>query len=56
MSLIFYEKPELESVGWLPRLPLEDLISFDQWGEESQDCEESLIQRIIVDRNFQRKE
>ena len=28
----FYPKPELESKGWLPRLPIEDLVYFDQWG------------------------
>lgn len=27
----FYEKPELESAGWLPRLPLDELVYFDQW-------------------------
>ncbi|MCP5268227.1 MAG: 5,6-dimethylbenzimidazole synthase [Zoogloeaceae bacterium] len=27
----FYEKPELEAVGWRPRLPLEDLVFFEQW-------------------------
>ena len=28
----FYAKPELESGGWLPRLPIEELVFFDQWG------------------------
>ncbi len=28
----FTEKPELEKAGWLPRLPINDLIYFDQWG------------------------
>lgn len=27
----FYERPELETAGWLPRLPLQDLLHFDQW-------------------------
>jgi 5,6-dimethylbenzimidazole synthase len=27
----FAEKPELESAGWLPRLPLEQVVSFDGW-------------------------
>ena len=30
----FYDKPELEAAGWRPRLPLEDLVFFEQWGEE----------------------
>ncbi len=29
----FYDKPELESAGWLPRLPIEELVYFDQWGQ-----------------------
>jgi 5,6-dimethylbenzimidazole synthase len=29
----FYDKPELESAGWLPRLPVQDLVYFDQWGQ-----------------------
>ncbi len=27
----FHEKPELEKVGWLPRLKLEDITHYDQW-------------------------
>lgn len=29
----FYDKPELETAGWRPRLPLEDLVYFEQWGQ-----------------------
>lgn len=29
----FHKKPELESAGWLPRLPIEELVYFDQWGQ-----------------------
>ena len=28
---LFHEKPELEKAGWLPRVPLETLIHYDQW-------------------------
>lgn len=28
----FFKKPELETAGWLPRMPLEELVYFDQWG------------------------
>lgn len=31
----FLPRPELEAVGWLPRLPLEDLVFHDQWGRKS---------------------
>lgn len=27
----FYQRPELESAGWLPRRPLEELLHFDRW-------------------------
>ena len=29
----FHDKPELETAGWLPRLPMEDLVFFEQWGQ-----------------------
>ncbi len=30
----FYDKPELETAGWLPRLPLDALIHCDRWGKK----------------------
>ncbi len=44
----FYAKPELESAGWLPRLPIEDLVYFDQWGQ--QEPEQPLIAQLISDQ------
>ena len=35
----FLPRPELESAGWLPRLPLEDLIFHEQWGRRDADKE-----------------
>lgn len=29
----FKDKPELEAAGWRSRLPLEDLVFFEQWGQ-----------------------
>lgn len=29
----FKDRPELETAGWLPRLPVEDLLFHEQWGE-----------------------
>lgn len=29
----FHPKPELESAGWLPRLPIDELVYFDQWSQ-----------------------
>jgi 5,6-dimethylbenzimidazole synthase len=31
----FAPRPELESAGWLARLPLEDLIFYEQWGKKT---------------------
>ena len=28
----FKDRPELEKAGWLPRLPINDLLYVDQWG------------------------
>ncbi len=33
----FNEQPDLEKAGWLPRLPIEDLVFQDQWGMRAQD-------------------
>jgi len=30
----FHEKPELEEAGWLPRMPLEELVHYDTWGNK----------------------
>ncbi|WP_415032986.1 5,6-dimethylbenzimidazole synthase [Azonexus sp.] len=42
----FYDKPELETAGWLPRLPLADLIYYDQWGQADTQGRESLTQEV----------
>ena len=33
----FFDKPELETAGWLPRLPMQELVYFDQWGQRDDD-------------------
>ena len=38
----FYDKPELEAAGWRPRLPLDELVYFEQWGEREADGAEAL--------------
>jgi len=40
----FNTAPDLETAGWRKRLPLEDLVFFDQWQGEAE--EESLIEEI----------
>jgi 5,6-dimethylbenzimidazole synthase len=44
----FFAKPELESAGWLPRLPIEDLVYFNQWG--NRDHEQPLIGHLRRDQ------
>jgi len=48
----FYDKPELETAGWLDRTPLDDLLYFDQWGNTKTSEEESLVSQVIEDRDF----
>lgn len=44
----FHAKPELETAGWLPRLPIEDLVYFDEWGRH--DKERPLIAQMKRDQ------
>lgn len=44
----FHAKPELETAGWLPRLPINDLVYFDEWGNSDQ--EQSLIAHLKRDQ------
>ncbi len=48
----FYDKPELETAGWLDRVPLEETLYFDKWGISKNDSEESLVSQVIGDRQF----
>ena len=38
----FHDKPELEKAGWLPRLPIADLLYFDQCGQADSARQDSL--------------
>ena len=44
----FHAKPELETAGWLPRLPMEDLVYFEQWGQR--DDQQPLIAHLQRDQ------
>lgn len=48
----FHNKPELESAGWLERMPLEDLIYFDQWKNSKTSETSPLISQIKEDSDF----
>ncbi len=47
----FFSQPELESRGWRRRLPLEELVYLDQWGESSTG-DEALSKQLQADRDF----
>ncbi len=40
----FFEKPELETAGWLSRLPLRDVVWFDGWQQRNGD--ETLLSEL----------
>lgn len=42
----FPERPELETAGWLPRLPLDHLVLCDQWGVSCQDAWPELYRQV----------
>jgi len=48
----FKKKPDLETAGWRKRMPLEELIFFDQWQEKRSEHEESLLKQIRIDADF----
>jgi 5,6-dimethylbenzimidazole synthase len=48
----FYDQPELETAGWLPRLPLEELIAFDTWDGINPDESPSILSQIKQDAGF----
>ncbi|HEY7986930.1 MAG TPA: 5,6-dimethylbenzimidazole synthase [Methylophilaceae bacterium] len=42
----FRRQPDLEKAGWLPRLPIEDLVFQDQWGVAESEAENSLTDHL----------
>lgn len=46
----FFVEPKLQSAGWLPRLPLDGLIYFDQWQEQRVD--DPFAEQIRQDSSF----
>lgn len=44
----FQTRPELETSGWLPRLPLADLLYYDQWGQADSAQTEPLTQNVVA--------
>lgn len=48
----FKSKPELETKGWLPRLPLGELVNFDQWQGHGNDDDHELLDCIQQHQHF----
>jgi len=47
----FHDKPELQSAGWRPRLPLSDLINFEEFGKGAGDPSAvDLLERVRKDQ------
>jgi len=42
----FDNQPALEKIGWLPRLPLEDLVYLDQWGNTDGASHQTLLAQL----------
>ncbi|MCK6411956.1 MAG: 5,6-dimethylbenzimidazole synthase [Azonexus sp.] len=42
----FHEKPELEKAGWLPRLPVADLLYYDSWGRADPEHADALTATV----------
>ena len=48
----FKTEPELQTVGWLNRTPIEELVFFDQWGCEKNAEEEPLTKALHQHQQF----
>lgn len=42
----FYSKPELETAGWLPRLPLDRLLHIERWQGAAGAQDDALVQAV----------
>lgn len=42
----FERKPDLERAGWLPRLPLNDVVYFERWGMSDSDGWQRLREKL----------
>ena len=48
----FFAEPELKTTGWLDRIPLDELLYFDQWQNRKTEDEEPLVSQVIQDADF----
>lgn len=42
----FYTEPELKTAGWRDRIPVEDLVCFDEWGNTDKTGNEALYKEL----------
>jgi len=42
----FYTEPELKAAGWRDRLPVEDLLCFDEWGNTETEGHDGLLNEL----------
>ena len=42
----FYSEPELKTLGWRKRLPVEELVCFDEWGNTNHEGNEGLYKAL----------
>lgn len=48
----FLKKPEMENDGWLPRLDIRNLISFERWHGQPERSEAGILQQLKQDADF----
>jgi len=48
----FFLKPELESAGWLPRTPIEELVSFNSWNGQAGEENTPLLKELQQQQHF----
>jgi len=47
----FKDKPELQTLGWRPRLPVADLVAFEHWQGAGDDKAGPLLARLAADQD-----
>lgn len=53
----FYDKPELQSAGWRQRLPLEDLVNFEEYDKKAVDpFAIGLLEQVAKDQEILERE
>jgi len=48
----FNDQPDLEKAGWLPRLPIEELVFHERWGIQGQNSVATKTEGIAEDSNL----